>query len=89
MDFYISPDLNKELKRIKSRDRKLIQKTEKQLVLFRQNHLHPSLRLHKLSGNLNNIWSISIDKNIRMLFILVEKEAYFFDIGTHDQVYRK
>lgn len=89
MDFAISPDLDKELKRIKAHDKQLAQKIEKQLTLFQISHFHPSLRTHKLTGNLNNIWSMSIDKNIRMLYILGDDGAYFFDIGTHDQVYQK
>lgn len=88
MDFRISPELEKELKRIKTRDFHLLQQIQKQLTIFKLNHKHPSLRLHKLSGNLKNLWSISIDRNIRMLFFMEREEAYFFDIGTHDQVYR-
>lgn len=89
MDFQISLELHKELRKIKLKDKSLTQKIEKQLTFFQKNHLHPSLRIHKLSGNLENIWSISIDNNIRVLFLLEEDGAYFFDIGTHDQVYRK
>lgn len=89
MDFEISPGLQKELKKIKSHDKKLTEKIIKQLELFQKNHLHPSLRVHKLTGNLENIWSISIDRNIRILYFLNEEVAYFFDIGTHDQVYKK
>lgn len=89
MNFEISPDLGKELKKIKIRDQQLAQKIAKQLSLFQINHFHPSLRVHKLTGNLDNIWSISIDKSLRMLYILEENGAYFFDIGTHNQVYRK
>lgn len=89
MDFYISKKLDKYLKKIKSRDKQLVQKVEKQLSLFQQNHLHPSLKAHKLSGNLNNIWSISIDRNIRMTYILEDNTAHFIDLGTHDQVYKK
>lgn len=89
MDFWISPDLDKQLRKIKSRNKNLIRKVEKQLLLFKENHRHPSLRLHKLSGNMENIWSISIDKKIRMLFIQEGDEAYFFDIGTHRQVYQQ
>ncbi|KKS74497.1 hypothetical protein A3J20_07190 [Candidatus Gottesmanbacteria bacterium RIFCSPLOWO2_02_FULL_42_29] len=88
MDFRISSDLEKELKRIKTRDFHLLQQIQKQLLLFKQDHTHPSLRIHKLSGNLKNLWSISIDRNIRMLFIIDDEEALFFDIGTHNQVYR-
>jgi len=87
MDFRIPPDLDNKLKKIKKSDKQLILKIQRQLELFQLNHRHPSLRLHKLTGNLQNIWSISIDRNIRMLFIH-DNEAYFFDIGTHDQVYR-
>lgn len=89
MDSEISPGLHKKLKRIKLKDKQLAQKIEKQLNLFRSNHLHPSLKVHKLSGNLKNMWSISIDKNYRILFFLDENGAYFFEIGTHDQVYKK
>lgn len=60
-------------------------KISKQLDLFRKNHLHPSLRFHKLSGQ--NIYSVSIDKSIRMLLKLEDQIAYFIEIGTHDEVY--
>lgn len=89
MDFSFSPDLDKKVKKIIARNQPLARKIQKQLSIFEQNHLHPSLRLHKLTGNLNGIWSISIDKSIRMLYFLNETEAYFFDIGTHDQVYSR
>lgn len=89
MDFEISPDLNRELRKIKTHNKQLAQKIEKQLSLFQLNHFHPSLRVHKLTGNLSNIWSISVDTNIRGLYILTNDETYFFDIGTHDQVYKK
>ncbi len=89
MNYQISPDLEKKLKRIKTNDRQLTGKIQKQLDFFQQNHFHPSLRIHKLTGNLANIWSISVDRNYRMLFFLTENEAYFFDIGTHNQVYKK
>ncbi|OGK57963.1 hypothetical protein A3H86_03065 [Candidatus Roizmanbacteria bacterium RIFCSPLOWO2_02_FULL_41_9] len=89
MDFEISPDLDKELKKIKTHDKLLAQKIEKQFSLFQINHFHPSLRVHKLTGNLGNIWSMSIDMSIRMLYILGYDGAYFFDIGTHDQIYKK
>ncbi len=89
MDFEISPDLDESLRKIKTKDKQLAKKIEKQLNLFQQNHLHPSLRIHKLSGNLENMWSISIDKSLRMLFFLDSSGAYFFDLGTHDQVYKR
>ena len=64
---------------------KIIQKKAlKAEILFRQNPFHPSLRLHKLKGKLSEIWSISIDKKHRILFIQPEANTFlFFSIGTH------
>jgi len=85
-----SPLVQKEITIIWKRDRKLTEKIEKQIELFEENPKHPSLRLHKLSGNVNNMWSISITMSIRMVYVLVEKDrALFVKIGTHDEVYRK
>ena len=68
----------------------LVKKIEKQLKIFSSNHLHPSLRTHKLAGNMSNSWSISIDRSIRMIYTLLpDGYAYFYIIGTHDEVYRK
>lgn len=75
------------------RNRRLIEKVEKQTQLFSQNPNHPSLRLHKLTNTSEDTWSISIDRSIRMLFYYREnsdeKVAIFFDLGSHDQLYRK
>ncbi len=85
-----SPDLVKLLKKIKKKEYKLTTQINKQLKLFQTHPKHPSLRIHKLSGKVQNRWSISITKNIRMVYILLKSdEAYFIAIGTHDKVYRK
>lgn len=47
-----------------------------------------SLRTHKLSGNLKEFWSFSVDYDERVLFYFTEDErAVFVDIGSHDEVY--
>lgn len=52
--------------------------------LFRENVFHPSLRLHKLKGRLDHLWSISIDKRHRILFEVMEEGVVMFvDIGAH------
>lgn len=85
-----SPFVQKAVTQIYKRDKKLAEKIYRQILLFESNSKHPSLRLHKLSGTLDNMWSLSITTSIRMVYRLVGKEtAYFVDIGTHDQVYRK
>lgn len=85
------PLCDQKLTAIKHKQPKLFQKIKKQLLLFSQNPKHPSLRLHKLKGELRDTWSISITKELRMIFYFRlknhQKSAVFIDIGTHDQVY--
>lgn len=82
------PDIYKKLQFIKKKDKKLYKKIVKQLDLFEQDPKHKSLRLHKLTGEVENTWSISIDMSLRMVYIEKEDSYYFIKIGTHDQVYR-
>ncbi len=89
MNYEIEPDLEEKLIKIKATNKVLSKKIRKQLELFSLQHQHPSLRVHKLSGSMNSYWSISIDRSVRMLFIMQNNIAIFFDIGTHDQVYKK
>jgi len=90
MNIKLSTLVLKELSKIKKTDQKLEKKIIKQLQIFKTNPRHPSLRLHKLTGNLTNMWSISITMNTRMIYrLLNDNTAYFVDIGTHDEVYGK
>lgn len=90
MDFKISVKCRREIVAINSRNPRLGQKISKQLKIFSQDPKHSSLRTHKLLGNLANSWSISIDRNFRLVYtILPDGEAYFYKLGTHDEVYRK
>lgn len=84
-----SPDLSKKLEKIKLKDLKLFNKIEKKIELFQNDQKHPSLRLHKVTREIKDVWSISINKSIRMLYTKLEDDSYFFEIGTHDEVYRK
>ncbi len=88
MTIRLSDDIIKKLKRLERKNKKLNLRIEKQLALFSQNPKHPSLRLHKLTGELKNLRSISITKSIRMTYLQKQDEAYFTDIGTHDEVYK-
>lgn len=91
MRIQISPELITELKKIKAKDKALAERIEKQINLFQQDPRYPSLRTHKLSGGQKeSSWSISITKGIRMVYtVLGDETAYFFDLGTHDEVYRQ
>ena len=94
MKIKLSPDVSAYLKKLKLKDPKLLKKAEKQLLSFVQNPKHPSLRTHKLTGKIENRWSISITKSVRMVYVRVqgaedeEYTAYFVAMGTHYQVYK-
>ena len=57
--------------------------------LFIQDPFHASLKTHKLSGKLKDLWSFSIEYDLRVIFYFEDKnsKAVFVDIGTHDEVY--
>jgi mRNA-degrading endonuclease YafQ of YafQ-DinJ toxin-antitoxin module len=67
----------------------LIRQYEKILKLLELNPYHPSLRLHKLKGNLSEIHSVSINISYRITidFIIEEDTIIPINIGTHDEVY--
>lgn len=58
------------------------------LTLFQNDPFEPRLRTHKLSGQLKDLWSFSIEYDLRVVFSFIEPgKALFVDIGTHDEVY--
>ncbi len=47
-----------------------------------------AVRTHKLSGNLKNYWSFSIEYDLRVIFYFEDDEtAVFVDLGNHKEVY--
>lgn len=74
---------------LKKKNKRLFDLIQKKLELLILNENHPSLRKHKLNGKMHNLWSISINKSIRMVYVDMENEYYFVDTGTHNQVYKK
>ncbi|AFZ36406.1 hypothetical protein Sta7437_2886 [Stanieria cyanosphaera PCC 7437] len=74
-------------KRIKSNS-ELEARFWQKLARFTVNPFDQSLKTHKLSGKLQELWSFTIDYDARVLFYFTEEgNAVFVDIGSHDQVY--
>jgi addiction module RelE/StbE family toxin len=54
---------------------------------------HPTLKTHKLKGNLEGTWACSIDYGNRIIFKFEinsdsgEEEILLLTLGSHDQVY--
>ncbi len=61
----------------------------KTLQLLEANPFHPSLRLHRLSGRLTDLHSVSINLSYRitMEFLIENQEIIPVDVGNHDTVY--
>ncbi len=59
------------------------------LELLELNPFHPSLRLHRLKGQLSGLSSVSINMSYRIVIeLLIEgDEILLVDIGKHEQVY--
>lgn len=88
MQAKFSPSVQEEITKIRKKDRKLYERIEKQINFFELNPFHPSLRRHKLTGKYENVWSISINMSVRMIYILIDEDtAYFIQIGKHEEVY--
>jgi addiction module RelE/StbE family toxin len=67
----------------------LLPKYQKVLEQLEVDPHYPSLRLHKLKGELNEYYSVSIDRSYRIVIdlIITDKEIILLDIGSHDEVY--
>jgi toxin HigB-1 len=67
----------------------LIRVYEKTLKLLELNPHHPSLRLHKLKGKSEPLYSVSINLKYRIILVfIIDKDRVIpVTIGTHDQVY--
>lgn len=82
------PNVLKQLSGIQKKNAKLYKRILKQLNLLQQNPKLKSLRLHKVTQEVKNSWSISITKSFRMIYTETETDYYFYKMGTHDEVYK-
>ena len=67
----------------------LVVRYAKTLELLEVNPFHPSLRLHKLTGKLDALHSISLNMQYRITleFYIEDEEIIPVNIGTHEDVY--
>ena len=65
------------------RKRGLKNKFDKQLKLFLENPLYPSLNTELLEPKSLHIYSFRIDRQYRAIFIIVENEVEIVDINNH------
>ena len=79
----------KKLKRFIKRHPDMLNRYIKTIEILEVNPHHPSLRLHKLKGKLDEFYSISINMEYRVIidFIIRNNEIIPINIGTYDEVY--
>jgi len=84
-EIVLSTAFQRQIKRIVKKTPKLRETIAETLKLLSQDIAHPSLKLHKLSGE--NNWSVSVTGDIRIIFNFSERKVFCTRIGTHDEVY--
>ena len=58
------------------------------LEIFQKDPFDQRLRTHKLSGHLKDLWSFSVQYDLRIVFSFIKADrALLVDIGTHEEVY--
>ncbi len=88
-----TPKSLRAFKRLVRQNPQLRPQIDQTLTQLAQDPFHPSLRTHKLTGNLADIWSCSINYQLRILFEFVESPDREIDaivllnLGSHDEVY--
>ncbi|MFC1615810.1 type II toxin-antitoxin system YafQ family toxin [Patescibacteria group bacterium] len=79
----------KKAKKFIKKHPELRDKYIKTLKFLQANPSHPALKLHKLTGKLSKLHSISINLSYRItIYFIIKKDTIIpIDIGTHDEVY--
>ncbi|MCY7284150.1 MAG: type II toxin-antitoxin system mRNA interferase toxin, RelE/StbE family [Cyanobacteria bacterium CAN_BIN43] len=93
MQLVWSPGFSRELKRLIRRNPQIRSPIEQTLQKLSEEPFHPSLKTHKLKGDLAEKWACSINYGNRIVFRFVqntnteEEEILLLAIGSHDEVY--
>jgi mRNA-degrading endonuclease YafQ of YafQ-DinJ toxin-antitoxin module len=67
----------------------LVNKFKQTVQKLENDPFEPSLKLHKLQGNLEKFYAVRLTYEYRIVLILqiVDGQIILVDIGTHDDVY--
>lgn len=88
-DLIFTDSYKKHARRFAKKHPELAEQYKKALKLLHKNPYHPSLRLHRLKGNLKGLHSVSINLSYRISLelLITEQEIILINIGSHDEVY--
>ena len=84
-----TPAYNKRAARFLKKHPELLTQYEKTLRLLELDPFHPSLRMHRLKGCLNELHSVSINISYRITLelILCDKQIVPVAVDSHNEVY--
>lgn len=85
MKLTYSNHFRRKLKKILKQKPSLKSKIVKRLEILQKDYKHPTLKTHKLKGEIASEYAISIELNIRILFVILDSEYYLIDIINHDE----
>lgn len=93
MEVVWSSGFKRSFRKITKKNPQLKNQIVNVLRLLADDPFTPSLKSHKLTGNLAGLWSCSVAYDCRIIFSLSEDEKLLemiillIDIGSHDEVY--
>ncbi|MFN6481218.1 type II toxin-antitoxin system YafQ family toxin [Nostoc sp. DedQUE07] len=93
MEVVWSSGFKRSFRKITKKNPQLKNQIVNVLRLLADDPFTPSLKSHKLTGNLVGLWSCSVAYDCRIIFNLSEDEKLLemiillIDIGSHDEVY--
>jgi len=87
MKIEFSSPYRKAFKKLISKNPDLVFVVFNKLFVLSENINHPSLKLHKLKGELKDFYAIPIESNLRIILELHDDGILLINIGTHDDVY--
>ncbi len=88
-----SSGFKRSFKKIVKKNPQLKDRITEVLILLANDPFTPSLKSHRLGGNLAGLWSCSVAYDCRVIFSLSEDDEILemfillVNIGSHDEVY--
>lgn len=65
----------------------LVKKFQERVEIFTKDFNNPILKNHQLKGEKSQLKAFSITGDVRVIYFIKGDDAYFIDIGSHNQVY--
>jgi addiction module RelE/StbE family toxin len=89
VEISFSSSFKKSFKKKVKQNKELIDLFWDTVEIFIHNPFDRKLKTHKLSGKLKDLWSFSVQYDLRVIFYFLEdgNRAVFVDIGKHEEVY--